>query len=298
MQQQQQQTASISQIGHLRTNNRPDRGRSRPTRSMSLKLILVLIACLAKPAAAWFNLEQSQHEARNAATNQLLTPTLSPPLLQPASQILAQPVQPSQALQLMQSSLPMAASTLVEAARSMTSDSSGLDSPQPVGGSPLTDSTSSSQAAAHEESAGQPSLVGKILDGLSSQVMANKANQTSEKIAQMSQQLLKPRKSASDVAGLTNGSPNKRVQSAEQLIINQHARVHSFPSNSQSHQRHLQPNKQRDHKLGDSSSASSASRDSPLNPLNLFSMSGISSRSSIVKAISDNKLARSEYHPT
>lgn len=141
-----------------------------------------------------------------------------------------------------------------------------------------------------------PALVGKILDATSESLL-NKNNSfgfpsaiLSEKLTNTSSQLLKPRKSTDK----DQSSSSKHINFVEQQIINQHANMLA------SHQR-LTPTKQRDHKitslLSSSSSSSSSfdSRNSPLNSILDTFKSSISSRSSIVKAISDNKLARSKY---
>lgn len=88
--------------------------------------------------------------------------------------------------------------------------------------------------------------------------------------------------------------PRKQVASASKLeeqIINQHARVHPGAG---SHQR-LLATKQRDNKILGSLDASGSSQRFSLGGLvEQLKSASISSRSSIVKAISDNKLARSK----
>lgn len=148
-----------------------------------------------------------------------------------------------------------------------------------------------------------PNLVGKILDvasgeqsvvnksstSLSSSLLAEKLANSSS-VASLSQ-LLKPRKQLSQDTS-TQGS-SKHIANVEQQIISQHANL--FDSNQR-----LVPTKQRDQKitsslLSSSSSSSFDSRNSPFYSILDNFKSGITSRSSIVKAISDNKLARSKY---
>lgn len=117
-----------------------------------------------------------------------------------------------------------------------------------------------------------PSLAGKILNVLTSEPAKNATSQVL--------QTLKPR----------HKQVRDQAQHIEQHIINQHA-------TSLSSQR-LLPTKQRDQKLTSSllwSGSNSDGRDSsPFYSIFDSFKSGVSSRSSIVKAISDNKLARSK----
>lgn len=136
-----------------------------------------------------------------------------------------------------------------------------------------------------------PSPLDKILDSIQSiNSSSGGENNNSNKLASVALHMLKPRKFGQSEAG----SRSKQMSSAEQQIINQHARMHLAAN---SHQR-LVPTKQRDNKILASvlADSSSSGRDSPLQTLLGSFKSGISSRSSIVKAISDNKLARSKYN--
>lgn len=145
----------------------------------------------------------------------------------------------------------------------------------------------------------RPSPLGKILGEttLLTTISGNGSSSSSEparSASSIAMQLLKPRKAASQ----EKSSSNKHQAAAlEQQIINQHSRAHHHLSGG-SHQR-LLPTKHRDQKVVnsilDSPTSNSNSRDSPLaNLFGSFKPSAITSRSSIVKAISDNKLARSK----
>lgn len=141
-----------------------------------------------------------------------------------------------------------------------------------------------------------PSPAGKILEAVqvassqaASPASANESQPAGEakpsnssasaRLSSAALQLLKARKQ----------SAREQVSSAEQQIINQHARAH--------HPHHLLASKHRDHQLAallaDAPSGASAAASSLRSLLGNF-RSGMSSRSSIVKAISDNKLARSK----
>lgn len=137
------------------------------------------------------------------------------------------------------------------------------------------------------------SPAGKILEVLSAAATgsgsASNVTATSKVVDKVVGQMLKPRNKSSPPTKTSSAS------SAEQQIINQHARVHHF--------QRLSPTKQRDTKISsylDSSGFSSSSnqqRDSSAlaTILNNIKLSGFSNRNSIVKAISDNKLGRSKY---
>lgn len=154
----------------------------------------------------------------------------------------------------------------------------------------------------------QPKPAGKILEALAAVVAHEsvdsvkqhqpEANQTSavekagqQVVAAVASQLLRPRKTSQD-------SSRQASSSAEQQIINQHAKVYLTP-----HQRMSGSlaTKHRGGSVGDKMAislfgdSSAGGRDfSPLGSILSNFKTGITSRSSIVKAISDNKLARSK----
>lgn len=118
----------------------------------------------------------------------------------------------------------------------------------------------------------QLSAAGKILSEL-----VNSKN-ASERFVNVAFQLLKPRKQES--------ASHKSHMYAEQQIISQHADMFQ--------RQLLQPTKHRDTSGASSQHQSDGARNSPLGSVlsNFKASKGISSRSSIVRMISDNKLAR------
>lgn len=134
-----------------------------------------------------------------------------------------------------------------------------------------------------------PSPVGKILEtGLASVLdqVGGKQSGANASAPETAKPVAKTRKQ-SELSARNQASPSNLEQ-----IINQHAKLH--PS-SGSHQR-LLANTQRDHKvLGSLSASSDTSAGFTLaGLLDRLRSASISSRSSIVKAISDNRLTRSK----
>lgn len=275
-------------------------------------LATIFIAILSQPADSWRIFEPGT-EARHALgsiinnnNNNLFTsfPINPAPNQNQNLQLLLTPqTQPQQKAAQPQPAVALSATELAsnQNTRQQTSKEPDLTSLS----SRSSDSTpnnknqqqeSSKQDTSSHAGSSIPALVGKILDATSESLVNNKNNSfgfpsalsLSEKLTNTSSQLLKPRKSTDK----DQSSSSKHINSVEQQIINQHANMLA------SHQR-LMPTKQRDQKitslLSSSSSSSFDSRNSPLNSILDTFKSSISSRSSIVKAISDNKLARSKY---
>lgn len=131
--------------------------------------------------------------------------------------------------------------------------------------------------------------------------------QTASKMARVALQIIRPKKA-------NNPEASKQFDHLEQKIINQHARAyHPVNTNSYrpngsatgsvSHQR-IRANKQRDNNIlnsllssrdGSSVAATGSKFDWPLQSVLDTLRSGVIKRSSIVKAMSDNRLARSKY---
>lgn len=125
------------------------------------------------------------------------------------------------------------------------------------------------------------------------------------KAARVALQTIKPKKEP---------EANKQIAQLEQKIVSQHARAYHPPANyrpsaagakSHSSQQRIRANKQRDNILnsllssrdGSSVGAAGSSKlfDWPLQSVFDTLRSGVMKRSSIVKAMSDNRLARSRY---
>lgn len=132
-----------------------------------------------------------------------------------------------------------------------------------------------------------PKPAGKILEAGLKSVLEQVSNTNGSHVVEAAKQVAKSRKQ-SELTGRNQGGLSNLEQ-----IINQHAKLHPT---SGSHQR-LVANTERDHKIlgslssGDSSGPSSFSLSGLVDRLR---SAGISSRSSIVKAISDNRLTRSK----
>lgn len=146
---------------------------------------------------------------------------------------------------------------------------------------------SASPSQSPDQLPGPGSMAGKILDALvssaKSQTKEESQAATTTKL-ESKQQVLKPRKS------VVESSATRDIQ---QQIIQQHATIQQHQHQQQ---RHLSPVRKFSSSSSSSSFGESDGRDSSaLSSIFDNFKSGITSRSSIVKAISDNKLARSKF---
>lgn len=292
-------------------------------------LIGLLVPLLLTPAEAWRFFDSANPETRLYNTMQPLhlLAAPSPPInlptqhLKPVSsmnqvsdivastvaQMVADQPQPLSA-----QSAPSATSSVIQSGSSRSSsDQAGpkeapkLAAPADTAGSSARDSSLlgdllDKQAEAQSPAkARQPKPAGKIMDSPtatvseatpvqpkpeSSQSVAEKATQ---QVAAMANQLLKPRKAGSE-------GPKQSSSSVEQQIINQHAKLYLTP------QQRIGNSLATKHRgsVGDKMAASfdsSGGRDSSaLSSIFSNFRTQMTSRASIVKAISDNKLARSK----
>lgn len=288
----------------MKTRDSQEGSRSRKTvfppvavsEWFNMMLLLALLSCLSiQPTWAW--LDQSQYQP----TNQVLTPTNAGFVHLPA----VIPVQNSN--QLNENMMPSLASLTQDFAAPKI-----VDLPNQQASSKETDDKTAN-------SIGPLPAAGRILeletlngDQTARHTKSSDNSTSASKLSQVALQIIKPKKSSSD--------PTKQVAQMEQKIINQHARVHSFPSSSSygqsngmsskssagsSSYHRLIPHKQRDQGIlssllsgqaSNSNSNSDANRDWPWQNLLDSLKSGMMKRSSIVKAISDNRVARSKYN--